>query len=152
MRIAEFSVRNVPFMAVMFVLMIAIGVTAWRDMPRTEDPHFPITAFSIVAIYPGADPIEIERQIVEPIEEAVLAIAGCASIAVPPLARPAACHASACSGVSMPSAMPTTPATGLCSGCYRTVEEIAGWGQAGEAQRLAIWERIESRQVPRAIT
>ena len=33
-----------------------------------------------------------------------------------------------------------------------TVEEIAGWGQAGEAQRLAIWERIESRQLPRSIT
>nr|WP_245644783.1 DUF1289 domain-containing protein [Hydrogenophaga flava] len=44
------------------------------------------------------------------------------------------------------------PTTGLCSGCYRTVDEIAGWGQAGEAQRLAIWERIESRQVPRTIT
>ena len=44
------------------------------------------------------------------------------------------------------------PANGLCSGCYRTVEEIAGWGQAGDAQRLAIWARIESRQVPREPT
>lgn len=44
------------------------------------------------------------------------------------------------------------PTTGLCSGCYRTVEEIAGWGQAGDAQRLAIWERIEARQAPRSIT
>lgn len=43
------------------------------------------------------------------------------------------------------------PTTGLCSGCYRTVEEIAAWGQAGEAQRLAIWERIEARQTPRVV-
>ena len=44
------------------------------------------------------------------------------------------------------------PATALCSGCYRTVEEIAGWGQLGDAERLVIWARIEARQVPREIT
>lgn len=44
------------------------------------------------------------------------------------------------------------PSRGLCSGCYRTVDEIAAWGQAGEAERLAIWARIESRQVPRELT
>ena len=44
------------------------------------------------------------------------------------------------------------PATGLCSGCHRTVEEIAGWGQAGEAERLVIWASIEARQVPRVLT
>src|SRR3546814_6119742 len=35
------------------------------------DPHFPISAFSIVLVYPGADPQEIERQIVQPIEDAI---------------------------------------------------------------------------------
>lgn len=71
MRIAEFSVRNVPFMLVVFAMLLAIGLTALRDIPRTEDPYFPISAFSIVAIYPGADPLEIERQVVEPIEDAL---------------------------------------------------------------------------------
>ncbi|TJY59289.1 efflux RND transporter permease subunit [Sinimarinibacterium sp. CAU 1509] len=71
MRISEFAVRNVPFMIVVFLLMIAVGVSSWLNIPRTEDPHFPISAFQIVAVYPGADPIEIERQIVEPIEDAM---------------------------------------------------------------------------------
>ncbi len=71
MRLAEFSVRNVPFMMVLFAMLLAIGVMAWRDIPRTEDPYFPISAFSIVAIYPGADPLELERQVVEPIEDAL---------------------------------------------------------------------------------
>ncbi len=71
MRISEFSVRNVPFMAVLFLMLLALGFMAWRDIPRTEDPYFPISAFSIITVYPGADPLEIERQVVEPIEDAI---------------------------------------------------------------------------------
>ncbi len=71
MRIAEFSVRNAPFMVVVFAMLIALGLMALRDIPRTEDPYFPISAFNIVTIYPGADPLEIERQVVEPIEDAI---------------------------------------------------------------------------------
>lgn len=37
-------------------------------------------------------------------------------------------------------------ATGWCQGCWRTLDEIAGWGQADEARRLAIWAQIEARQ------
>ena len=40
------------------------------------------------------------------------------------------------------------PATDLCSGCYRTVEEIASWSRLDDPQRLAVWERIEERQQP----
>jgi uncharacterized protein len=40
------------------------------------------------------------------------------------------------------------PATDLCSGCYRTVDEIASWSRLDDPQRLAVWERIEARQQP----
>ena len=40
------------------------------------------------------------------------------------------------------------PATHLCSGCYRTVEEIAAWSGLDDEQRLVVWERIEARQQP----
>lgn len=38
------------------------------------------------------------------------------------------------------------PASGLCRGCWRTLDEIAGWGQLGDADKLLIWGRIEARQ------
>lgn len=41
------------------------------------------------------------------------------------------------------------PATQLCSGCYRTLEEIATWSTLDDPQRLVVWERIEARQTPR---
>ena len=35
--------------------------------------------------------------------------------------------------------------TGLCEGCFRTRDEIAAWGNAGDDARLATWARIEER-------
>ncbi len=71
MSLSEFSVRNFPFTLVMFGLLAALGISSLRSIPRTEDPYFPISAFSIVAVYPGADPLEMERQVTEPIEDAL---------------------------------------------------------------------------------
>jgi predicted Fe-S protein YdhL (DUF1289 family) len=36
--------------------------------------------------------------------------------------------------------------SGLCAGCLRTVEEIAAWRDCGDAERLAVWQRIERRR------
>jgi prolyl-tRNA editing enzyme YbaK/EbsC (Cys-tRNA(Pro) deacylase)/predicted Fe-S protein YdhL (DUF1289 family) len=36
-------------------------------------------------------------------------------------------------------------ATLLCAGCFRTRDEIATWGSAGEAAKRATWARIEAR-------
>ena len=34
---------------------------------------------------------------------------------------------------------------GLCEGCLRTLDEIAGWSQLNEAGRRSIWMRIGER-------
>lgn len=38
------------------------------------------------------------------------------------------------------------PATGLCEGCWRSIDEIVAWGRASDAERLRIWGLIEARQ------
>ncbi len=38
------------------------------------------------------------------------------------------------------------PATGLCAGCMRTLDEIAAWPAAGSAERLAIVQRLRTRR------
>lgn len=35
--------------------------------------------------------------------------------------------------------------TGLCEGCFRTRDEIAAWGNAGDDGKRATWDRIEQR-------
>lgn len=36
--------------------------------------------------------------------------------------------------------------TGWCKGCYRTLDEIARWGGATDADKLLVWQKIEARQ------
>lgn len=36
-------------------------------------------------------------------------------------------------------------ATGWCRGCLRTLDEIGAWGQADQASKQAIWQRIAQR-------
>ena len=35
--------------------------------------------------------------------------------------------------------------TGLCQGCFRTLEEISQWGNADDAFKRVVWARIEAR-------
>lgn len=37
------------------------------------------------------------------------------------------------------------PETGLCEGCGRTRDEIAGWGALSETERLAVMAMLEAR-------
>lgn len=36
-------------------------------------------------------------------------------------------------------------ASGLCEGCFRTLDEIAAWSRMDEAGRRAVWKLIEQR-------
>jgi multidrug efflux pump len=53
-----------------FVLLLAgIGVAAWFAMDRQEDPFFPYRYGQILVTWEGAEPAQIARLVVEPLEE-----------------------------------------------------------------------------------
>jgi predicted Fe-S protein YdhL (DUF1289 family) len=35
--------------------------------------------------------------------------------------------------------------TALCEGCWRTLDEIGGWGQRTAAEKRAVWHLIDER-------
>lgn len=37
-------------------------------------------------------------------------------------------------------------ATGLCYGCHRTIDEIAGWSAMSDAEKRAVLARVEERE------
>ncbi|MBN8847055.1 MAG: DUF1289 domain-containing protein [Sphingomonas sp.] len=37
-------------------------------------------------------------------------------------------------------------ATGLCYGCHRTIDEIAGWSAMSDAEKRAVLARVEARE------
>ena len=69
MKISDFSVKNYQFTVVLFSMLVALGLSSWFAIPRAEDPTFPVAIYSVVAIYPGASPDDVEQLVVEPIEE-----------------------------------------------------------------------------------
>jgi multidrug efflux pump subunit AcrB len=71
MRIWDFAVHRWQFTLVAFALLIALGLYAFQSIPRQEDPSFPIPVTSVIVVFPGADPVDVERLAVDPIEDAI---------------------------------------------------------------------------------
>lgn len=69
MSFLEFPIRRYQFTLIAFALLVALGVSSFLNIPRQEDPYFPISVFAITAVYPGAEPQDIERLVVKPIED-----------------------------------------------------------------------------------
>ncbi len=74
MRIAEFTVKNRQFTIVAFVALLAMGVASVMSIPSAEDPAFPYPNYSVVAVYPGASPTDLEQLVVDPIEKKIRAL------------------------------------------------------------------------------
>ena len=68
MSLLEFPIRRYPFTLVLFLCLAALGWFAFTSVPREEDPSFKIPVFFITTIYPGADPKDLERLVVKPVE------------------------------------------------------------------------------------
>ncbi len=69
MKLAEFSVKNFQFTVVLFAMLAALGAQSWLTIPRGEDPPLNVPVFTIVAVYPGASPADLERLVVMDVEK-----------------------------------------------------------------------------------
>jgi multidrug efflux pump subunit AcrB len=74
MGLLEFPIRRYQFTLVAFLCLVALGWYAFTSVPREEDPYFKIPGFTIAAIYPGADPKDLERLIAKPLEDRFAAL------------------------------------------------------------------------------
>ena len=69
--LARFVISRWQLSLVLFTLLVVLGLTAFNNIPRAVDAHFPIPAVKIIAIQPGADAQEMEETVAKPIEEVV---------------------------------------------------------------------------------
>ncbi|MEP6622072.1 MAG: efflux RND transporter permease subunit [bacterium] len=69
MNIIELSVRRWQLTLLFFFMLIAMGVLSWKTIPRGEDPIFPAPIYTVVVVYPGAEPADIEQLVINPIED-----------------------------------------------------------------------------------
>ena len=71
MKITEFSVRNPQFTVLVFLAIAAVGVIAFRTIPRAEDPDPKFPGTSIIVQFPGAKQADLEQQVARPLEDAI---------------------------------------------------------------------------------
>ncbi|MCB0667113.1 MAG: efflux RND transporter permease subunit [Saprospiraceae bacterium] len=69
MNFNRFFVKNYQFTLIIFVALLLLGVNSLINMPRSEDPPFGAPIFSIVGVYPGTSPSDMEELVADPIEE-----------------------------------------------------------------------------------
>jgi multidrug efflux pump subunit AcrB len=68
MNVTDFAVKRPQFSLVLLLLLIVVGITSLLGIPKAEDPSFPGTTFTVVAVLPGASPADLERLVTDPIE------------------------------------------------------------------------------------
>ena len=71
MSLWSFSVKRWQFTLVVFAMLVATGLWALSSIPRAEDPSLKFPGSLVLVQYPGADPEDVERLVVDPIEDAL---------------------------------------------------------------------------------
>ncbi|MEO0338255.1 MAG: efflux RND transporter permease subunit, partial [Bacteroidota bacterium] len=71
MNLPKLALRNSLFVLTAIALFIFLGVQSFNTMPRSEDPFLSLPNYTIVVVYPGASPTDMEDLVVDPIEEVV---------------------------------------------------------------------------------
>ncbi len=71
MKLPKLAIDNHQFTIVVFALLLTMGISSFLTMPRTEDPPMNIPGASVIVVYPGSNPVDLEELVVDPIEEAI---------------------------------------------------------------------------------
>jgi hydrophobic/amphiphilic exporter-1 (mainly G- bacteria), HAE1 family len=76
MFLSDASVRRPVAMSCLIIGLSLLGINAWRTMGLESMPNIDIPYITIVTVYPGASPEEIETDIAKRIEDQVVTIDG----------------------------------------------------------------------------
>jgi len=71
MKLPHLAIKNHQFTLIILLSLVLSGIISFLSMPRTEDPPVSKSGSSVIVIYPGANPADLEQLVVDPVEEAV---------------------------------------------------------------------------------
>ena len=71
MKLPKLAIENHHFTIIIIVILLIFGINSFLTMPRSEDPQISIPGASVIVLYPGANPIDIENLVIDPIEKAI---------------------------------------------------------------------------------
>ena len=71
MDLTRLAIDNDRVTAVLLLMVLVGGVTAFFGLPRDEDPGFTIRVAQVVTRFPGASPVRVEQLVTDKIEKAI---------------------------------------------------------------------------------
>ena len=71
MKLPQLAIKNYLFVLTTIALAVFLGIRSFNTMPRSEDPFLNLPNYTVVVVYPGASPEDMEELIVDPIEEVI---------------------------------------------------------------------------------
>ncbi len=74
--ISDVAIARPVFTAMLSVAVIVLGLLGYRGLPTDLYPPVNFPILLVQTVYPGASPADIERDITDPVEDAVAGIAG----------------------------------------------------------------------------
>lgn len=74
MNITKISVNRPTLVVVIFTVLISLGIFSYKSLSFELMPNVSSPVFTIVAVYPGASPSEVENSVTKKLEDAVTGI------------------------------------------------------------------------------
>lgn len=71
MNIAKLAIKNKTLFIFISVVLAVSGVVSYFKMGKLEDPEFTMKVALVITPYPGASPLQVEKEVSEKIEKAV---------------------------------------------------------------------------------
>ena len=71
MNLPKIAINNAQFILIMVLIAVAVGLQSFFSMSRSEDPQLSLPVYSVVVVYPGTSPEDMEELVVDPLEEAI---------------------------------------------------------------------------------
>jgi len=76
MKLISLSIKRPSLVIVVFTIMAIAGIFASRLMSYELLPNFNVPVVTIIAVYPGASPIEVETAVVKKVENIIAGVSG----------------------------------------------------------------------------
>lgn len=76
LNISAWAIRQPVPSILLFVVLMALGLFAFSNLPITRFPNIDVPIVSVVVTQPGAAPVELETQVTKRIEDAIAGISG----------------------------------------------------------------------------
>lgn len=74
--LSNFAVDNIKTVYIFLIIIVFLGIFSYRNTPKEQFPEVSFPYFSVVSIYPGTSPSDMENLVTYPIEQQIKNVDG----------------------------------------------------------------------------